>query len=67
MSHINCAKCKHKNYCHLIREKVSKHFRWTFHNIFGHPLSEIVYLCGFKNLAHKIHDSTIPKEVLENN
>lgn len=60
---MNCLKCKHKNYCRKLREITSKHFRWTFHNLIGHPLSEIIYLIGFKNLSEKIHNNTIPKQV----
>jgi hypothetical protein len=67
MANINCLKCKHSNYCKTLREKTSEHFRWTYHNIIGHPLSEIVYLLGFKKLAHKIHNNTIPKIVREFN
>lgn len=63
MDNISCTKCKHKSYCRLLREKTSEHFRWTFHNIIGHPLSEIVYIFGFKNLSNKIHNQTIPKPV----
>jgi len=59
----SCGNCKHKNYCQQIREKVGKHFKWTFHNIVGHPISEIAYLLGFKKLSYKIHNNTIPKEV----
>jgi hypothetical protein len=65
MTHINCSKCNHKSYCQILREKTSQHFRWSFHNIIGHPLSEIVYLLGFKKLAHRIHNKTTPKPVRE--
>lgn len=33
---------------------------WTVHNIIGHPLSELFYLCGLTRLSHWVHDVTIP-------
>lgn len=62
---INCGNCQHKTYCKKIREFTKQHFRWTFHNIIGHPISEIIYLLGFKKLSNKIHEVTIPKPVKE--
>ena len=35
-------------------------YRWTFHNLVAHPVSEVAYLCGFENLSNKIHDYTVP-------
>jgi hypothetical protein len=36
-------------------------FKWTLHNILGHPLSEIVYLVGFEQASNWIHDITMPE------
>lgn len=43
--------------------KVRQHFRWTFHNLVAHPLSEIAHLLGASSLSAKIHDSTLPKKL----
>ena len=37
------------------------HFRWTVHNIIGHPLSEIAHLFGLQRLSDWIHERTIPR------
>mgnify|MGYP001243732277 CR=1 FL=1 len=37
-------------------------FAFTIHNVFGHPIMEILYLLGFKDLARKVHDKTLPKK-----
>ena len=33
---------------------------WTFHNLIAHPLSEVLYLLGFKKLSGRVHDATVP-------
>lgn len=33
---------------------------WSVHNIIGHPVSEICNLLGFKEMATRIHDATVP-------
>jgi len=38
------------------------HFRWTVHNIIGHPLSEIAHLFGIQRLSDWIHERTIPRD-----
>ena len=38
-----------------------RRFRYTIHNIVGHPLMEIFYLLGMRRTAEWIHDSTLPK------
>jgi hypothetical protein len=38
-------------------------FRWTFHNMVGHPLSEIAYQLGAHRLSGWLHDWTVPLEV----
>jgi hypothetical protein len=58
---MRCSRCKLFGKCREIRRTTKKHFRWSIHNIIGHPLSEIAYLLGFKKLSDKIHDRTIPK------
>ncbi len=35
-------------------------FAWTLHNLVGHPVSEILYLLGFRRASDWIHESTIP-------
>jgi hypothetical protein len=30
--------------------------------LIAHPLSEIVWLIGFKKLSYKIHDNSVPKD-----
>ena len=35
-------------------------FRWTTHNLVAHPLSEVLYQLGFKELSNEVHDRTIP-------
>ena len=41
--------------------------KWTPHNLFGHPASEIMYILSliysskkFEIISNKIHDNTIP-------
>ena len=40
--------------------RLPEKYRWSLHNLVAHPLSEIVYLCGFEETSNKIHDYTIP-------
>ena len=37
-------------------------FKYTVHNIVGHPLMEIFNLLGLKKAGSWIHDKTLPKE-----
>ena len=39
-----------------------KKFRYTVHNIVGHPIMEIFYLLGMRKIAMWIHDVTLPKD-----
>ena len=39
------------------------HFRYTIHNLIGHPLMEIAHLCCLRALAYWIHEKTLPKEL----
>ena len=36
-------------------------FQWTLHNLVAHPLSEVLYQCGFEDLGNRLHDATVPK------
>jgi hypothetical protein len=36
--------------------------RWVPHNVFAHPLSEILKVCSFHNVARDVHNMTIPYE-----
>jgi hypothetical protein len=38
-----------------------RRFRYTIHNIIGHPLMEIFYLLGMNQRAEWIHDITLPR------
>jgi hypothetical protein len=35
-------------------------YRWTPHNLVGHPLSEILYLMGSQRWSRWVHDVTLP-------
>ena len=36
-------------------------FEYTIHNLFAHPVMEILHLMGFSKLGDRIHDATLPK------
>lgn len=55
-----CTSCKLFGVCREFRAKSREHFRWTVHNLFAHPLSEIAWLLGLKRLSNWIHDVSIP-------
>lgn len=57
---MRCTRCKLAAKCRAIREASQEHFRWSFHNIIGHPLSEFAYLLGLRRLSDWLHDKTIP-------
>ena len=40
-----------------------KRFRYTLHNLVGHPLMEVLWLLRMDTLADWIHDITLPKDV----
>jgi len=42
-------------------EKIYKN--WTFHNLFAHPIGELLYLLGFEKLSNDLHDGTIPEHI----
>lgn len=35
-------------------------WRWTPHNLLAHPLSEVLYQFGARDLAALVHDATVP-------
>ena len=38
-----------------------KRHMWAFHNLVGHPVMQLLALAGFRELAIKVHDMTVPK------
>ena len=38
-------------------------FRYTLHNIVGHPAMELAHLCGLPSLALWLHETTLPAEL----
>jgi hypothetical protein len=53
-------------YVHLVmrvkmkRMMMDNLFKYTLHNLVGHPLMELCHLIGFNNLAETIHYATLP-------
>lgn len=43
-----------------ILKRVPKRFQWTIHNLVGHPLSEVLFQLGFKELSERVHDESAP-------
>lgn len=45
----------------------AERFKWTFHNLVGHPVSEILHILGFLYWSNRFHEWTLPveKEVRE--
>jgi len=39
------------------------HWRWTLHNVVGHPLSELLYKLGLRSLGQWAHDATLPDPI----
>jgi hypothetical protein len=37
------------------------HFKWSVHNLFAHPIMEMLHLVGLSSLGNKLHDFTIPE------
>jgi hypothetical protein len=35
-------------------------WRWTLHNLVGHPLSELLWQAGARELSNVVHDATVP-------
>lgn len=36
-------------------------FWWFIHNMFAHPMSEILYWLWLENWGNWLHDATVPK------
>ncbi len=36
---------------------------WAFHNLIAHPLMQIMVWLGFRKLAIRLHDVTVPRPV----
>ena len=60
---MRCTSCRLFGKCREVRKASRQHFRWTIHNLVGHPLSEVAWLFGFKSLSEWLHERTIPKDV----
>jgi hypothetical protein len=41
--------------------RLPERFRWTAHNLIAHPLSEVLYQIGLRDLSNRVHDWTIPE------
>jgi len=41
-------------------DRIPDPFKWSVHNLVGHPLSEVCYLVGLRRAADWVHDATIP-------
>jgi len=37
-------------------------FRYTLHNIVGHPLMEVLHLVGLGQWSEWVHDATLPAD-----
>lgn len=61
---MKCSNYKLFKTCRQIRTATRKHFLWSFHNLFAHPFSEIVFLLGFEKLSNEIHDKSIPEHTI---
>jgi hypothetical protein len=35
--------------------------RWALHNFIGHPIMQLLAICGYGKLGVKIHDKTVPR------
>ncbi len=40
---------------------IRNHFRATWHNIVGHPVSELLWICGLKRTSWWFHNITSPR------
>ncbi len=49
-----------------LRERLGRlpiRWRWTLHNVVGHPASELLYQLGARSLGHWVHDATLPDPI----
>jgi len=42
--------------------KLPPRWRWTLHNLIAHPLSEVLYQLGARDLSTAVHDRTAPAD-----
>lgn len=47
-----------------IWNKLPERFRWAPHNLFAHPVSELLYWVGLDVLGETLHDITVPKHAV---
>jgi len=40
-------------------------YQWTTHNMFAHPIGEILFQVGLEDWGNRIHDITIPASCTE--
>ena len=43
--------------------KMKSRFKYTIHNLIGHPLMEILHLMGLQVLSEWAHDATLPSDI----
>ena len=41
--------------------RLPERFQWTLHNLLAHPLSEVLFQVGLRELGDALHDRTIPE------
>ena len=41
--------------------RLPERFQWTLHNLFAHPVSELLFQVGLRNWSNRVHDSTAPE------
>lgn len=56
--HLIQALATTREYVHECADRVDG---YTFHNIVGHPLSEVLHVLGFWGLSQEVHDQTLPE------
>jgi hypothetical protein len=44
----------------ILLSKLPERFQWTLHNLFAHPLSEVLFQVGLEHWSNLVHDWTIP-------
>jgi hypothetical protein len=58
---MRCDRCQLRGMCRKLRAATKERFRWSLHNLFGHPLSELAWLVGLRKLSDWLHDASIPR------
>lgn len=43
------------------RKTANEQFWWAVHNLFAHPVGELLYWCWLARVGNWLHDATIPK------